>query len=244
MMKDCIFEEIRHVSYSHISANKTVGAAEILRFCQDGAVSHTAVCGYPLERLISLHRAWLVLSMHVRFAKPIALSKNLCVLTWPFSFSRVLGPRAFRIEDADSKEVYVEATSLWAYTDTETGRPSEIPEEMIQGFSEGEVPALSYIRRAPNYEATEHIADFRVLKRDLDTNIHMNNVKYLEYAEEALPPETVVSEIEIFYKHQARYGDVLSLYASKDEEGNILTHLKNQNGEICTYIKFIPEKGI
>ena len=244
MMKDCIFEEIRHVSYSHISTNKTVGAADILRFCQDSAVSHTAACGYPLERLISLQRAWLVLSMHVRFVKPIALSKDIRVRTWPFSFSRVLGPRAFCIEDAETKEVYVEATSLWAYTDTESGRPAEIPQEMITEFSEGEEPPLSYIRRVPNYEATEHIADFRVLKRDLDTNIHMNNVKYLEYAEEALPLGTTVSEIEIFYKQQAKYGDILSLYASEDAEGNVLTYLKNQNGEICTYIKFIPEKGI
>ena len=238
-----IFEETRHVSYSLLSPDKTVSAADILRLCQDSAVSHTAACGYPLDRLIALRRAWLVLSMHVRFIKPITLSRNLCIQTWPFSFSRVSCPRAFRIMDADTKEIYAEATSLWTYVNTETGRPAEIPEDIIEKYGEGEAPALSYIRRAPQYEAVDHVADFRVLKRDLDTNMHMNNVKYLEYAEEAVPEGETVSEIEIYYKHPALYGEVLSLHASRDEEGNTITELKKQDGETCTYVKFIRENA-
>ncbi len=241
-MKNCVYEETRKVSYSHLNQDKTVCIADLLRFCQDSAVSHTAECGYPLERLIALKRAWLVLSMHIRIQKPIPLSKSVRVLTWPFSFSRVLGPRAFRITDTDSGAVYAEATSLWAYVDTETGKPAEIPPEMLAQYAEGEAPALSFLRRAPQYNADIHIADFRVLKRDLDTNVHMNNVKYLEYAEEAVPNGFSISEVEIFYKQPAVYGDILSLYATETEGDEILTVLKNQNGDICAYIKFISEK--
>ncbi len=236
-----IFEQNRQIHYSHLSKKKTVSRAEILRFFQDAAVAHTNESGYSLEKLYEMEKAWIMLSLHVRFEKDIPESTSVKIETWTYDFARVCGPRAYQVTDAVTGERFASASAMWTYIDTAKGRPCEIPEDMLAYFGDNKPSNVPYIRRAPNFNPINHITDFKVLKRDLDTNGHMNNVKYMEYAEEAIPDGVTIKEVEIFYKNQVFYGDILSLYAEKDEEGAILTVIKNQDDKICTYLKFIIE---
>ncbi len=232
-----IFEQSREIFYSQLAPDKTVSRANIVQFFQDIAVSHTTESGYSLDKLAAENRAWILLSMHVRFNASIPLTAKIKIKTWTYDFARACGPRAYQIVDTETGVAYVLGTAMWTYVDTESGRPKEIPQEMLSYFGNGDAPDISYLRRAPDFAAENHIADFRVLKRDLDSNGHMNNVKYLEYAEEVLPEGATVKEAEIFYKHPAFLGDKLSLYSETEENLNLI--LKNQEGTNCAYIKFV-----
>ena len=177
--------------------------------------------------------------MHVKFLKPIFKNTNITVKTWTYEFGRVCGPRAYYVLDADSKEKYAVATGMWTYINTETGRPMEIPPEIIEYYGEGEAPEISYLRRAPSFTAEEHLFDFKVLKRDLDSNGHMNNVKYFEYALEALPSGKQLAEVEMFYKQSAFLGDKISVFHDAQTHESINLVFKNQEGANLAYIKFV-----
>ncbi len=235
-----IFEQNRAIYYSQLAPNKSVSRANIVQFFQDIAVSHTTESGYSLEKLADLNRAWILLSMHVRFSAPIPLYAKIRIKTWTYEFARACGPRAYQIEDTESGKIYASAAAMWTYIDTQTGRPKEIPQEMLSYFGNGDAPDITYLRRAPDFVANNHIADFKILKRDLDSNGHMNNVKYLEYAEEVLPDDAAIKEIEIFYKHPVFLGEKISLYSERKGE-NLNLILKNHEGTNCAYIKFVLE---
>lgn len=237
-----MFEQQRRIEYSQLAPDRTVGAPDVLRMLQDIAVAHTTSCGYSLEKLTEMKRAWLLLSTHIRFDRPIIQSSDITITTWTYDFARAFGPRAFSIFDAKSGEKFASAATLWTFVDIDSGRPKEIPEEILLLYGNDPPSDIPYIRRAPNYEAEEHFADFRVLKRDLDSNHHVNNVKYVEYAMEALPDDCAISEIEVYYKRPAYLGEVISLFWQETENGRYQMEIKNQSGEVCTYVQFTTKR--
>ena len=65
---------------------------------------------------------------------------------------------------------------------------------------------------------------------DIDTNYHVNNIKYIELAHSMLPEET--NYIEVMYKHAAMLGDTLNCYYN---DGVVTI----KNGEkLSTIVKF------
>lgn len=234
-----LFEQNREFFYSQLDETKKVSYETILQFFQDIAVSHTNKSGFTLEKLSMLKKAWILLSMHVRFIRPIKLDSKIKIKTWTYDFSRVCGSRAYEILDKNSDEIFALASAMWTYIDIESGRPAEIPSEMISYFGNEAAPDINYLRRAPSFSKDFHVLDFSVLKRDLDSNNHMNNVKYLGYALEALPEKSVVSEAEVFYKYPLYYKDKVSVYAENTTENTVLLTFENQDEKDCAYIKFI-----
>lgn len=234
-----MFSEKRKIRYSHLSPSGAVRMSEILRFVQDAAVMHTAHCGYPIDKLYKERSAWILLSIHLVEVKTV-LCSEITVKTWPYDFSKVFGPRAFLICDADTDEVLIKGSALWTFVDTETGRPKPIPSEMIDNFgTEDKACDVPFIRRLPNHLTACSALTYSVLKRDLDTNGHMNNVKYLEYAEEVLPDTFSFTEIEIFYKQPLFLGNSFSISMKELDDDSYVVNIKNSNDEICTYIRFI-----
>lgn len=232
-----LFEQKREIYYSQLDVNKNVSGESVLQFFQDIAVAHTSKSGYTLEKLSGLEKAWILLSMHVKFTKPITLDSEIKINTWTYDFARVCGPRAYQVVDVHTNEEYALASAMWTYVDTKTGRPCEIPSDMISFFGNGEAPDISYLRRAPSFSSDKLVFDFTVLKRDLDSNGHMNNVKYFSYALEALPENTKVLETEIFYKHSIFGGENIEVYAENITEDTVALTFKNKEGTPCAYIK-------
>ncbi|MBQ7032136.1 MAG: hypothetical protein IJN25_00515 [Clostridia bacterium] len=237
-----MFSQTRRIEYSHLAPDKMVSIPDMLRFMQDTAVAHTTACGYSLEKLSSLKRAWLLLSTHIIFNKPISFPADVKVTTWTYDFARSFGPRAFVISNPGTAEKYAEAATFWAYVDSETGVPKELPKDSAEVYGDDGASSVSYIRRAPCFEAKEHFVDFSVLKRDLDSNHHMNNVKYIEYALEAISDDLQILEIEIYYRHSAFWGEKISLFTEWEDESHIILNIKNKVQETCTYVRFTVRK--
>ena len=234
-----VFTQKRELYYSQLDKDKKISFETILQFFQDIAVAHTNDSGFTLDKLSDLKKAWILLSMHAKFLKPVTLDSNIKIKTWTYDFARVCGPRAYEVLDAESGEIFALASAMWTYIDTETGRPCEIPKEMISYFGNEDAPDISYLRRAPSFTADKHEVSFSVLNRDLDSNGHMNNVKYLGYALETLPENVTVAEVEIFYRHPLYYGDKVSVYSCDADDTAVQLIFRNQDEKDCAYIKFV-----
>lgn len=79
----------------------------------------------------------------------------------------------------------------------------------------------------PPLAAAEREARFRVARRDLDMNRHVNNVVYIHWALESVADEVAAAmrpaDIEVSYRAEAFYGDeILSAVgpAGEDAEGS------------------------
>ena len=76
--------------------------------------------------------------------------------------------------------------------------------------------------------------EITVTKRDIDTNHHVNNAKYLEFFEEILPENISPKEIEVQYRHQTILSEKLLLTFNGTE-----CTMQNENGEVNVTIKIL-----
>jgi acyl-ACP thioesterase len=63
---------------------------------------------------------------------------------------------------------------------------------------------------------------FDVRLSDLDINQHVNNVKYIEWALEAVPLDTwrakVLSELEVSFRSETKYGECIIIQSEMEED--------------------------
>ena len=92
----------------------------------------------------------------------------------------------------------------------------------------------SEISNVKDKKIDEETLEITVTKRDIDTNHHVNNAKYLEFFEEILPDNILPKEIEVHYRHQTILGEKLLLTFNGTE-----CTMQNENGEINVTIKIL-----
>ena len=141
-------------------------------------------------------------------------------------------------------EIIAIATSKWVLIDVKVGRIAKIEDELIAKYlpedkSVFNIVELDKLTEPETYTST---TDFVIRKSDIDVNNHVNNLFYVDMALEAFPGDSnefnSCSEFEIYYKHQIRLDDKISLHYSKNSDENCIA-IKSNNGEVLhSIIKF------
>lgn len=195
------------VRYSEIDAKRHMTLPSVLDLLQDCCTFHSEEVGVGIDFLKNAHRAWVLSSWQVVVKRYPVMGESVRASTWPYDFKKFIGYRNFNIEDARG-EVIVWANSVWAYVDTESGRPARVPEEVEARYPLNSPYDMEYSNRkicVP--EEMEEKDAVRVVRSQIDTNRHMNNSKYVMMAEEYLPEGFCVKELRAEYKKAAVLSD-------------------------------------
>ncbi len=222
------------VQYPDLAEDNRLSPTGALRMMQEGSARASAAQGFGPEDTVRRGLAWALVGWKLRLLRRPAWAAPLTVRTWPRAMDVHTSDRDFLILD-QAEETVAAATSRWLLIDTATGHVAKISEEIRALYRlnaaravEGDAP--SHLTRGPG--EARRICSYTVLRRDIDTLHHMNNLHYLEVAREALPAHLAdlpFENFEILYKRQIRLGETVDLcYAF--EEGKHVVELRNQDG--------------
>lgn len=212
-----MFEQKRNVWYSEISSNKKTNLVTILNYFQDAAIEHSANAGFTLDNLSEQNRAWIMISMNVQVERYPSYGEEIKVYTWSTGFDRLYGYRSYEIKDKIGAQI-AKGASLWVFVDTKKQKPVRITEDVAVKYKSEDRLVLDYVKKAPSLpEDSKEISRFKVRNMDIDTNNHVNNVKFVGYALEALPADATIYKAEVYYKHEARKGNIICTHLWKDE---------------------------
>mgnify|MGYP003147858504 CR=1 FL=1 len=188
------------------------GAASVLTLCdlfQEAAGEHALAAdreGFPLPG--GGWSTWVLSQLSVRLRRRPAMRERVEVETWPAALDGLRATRDFRLTDAAGAVLAV-ATSRWFLIDVDRRRPVRLPPAM-DGFEAGDRPRAHEMPDPPSApESVEHRAEFAVRRSDLDRVGHANNVRFIEWALEALPDDTGLAGVDVAYKAEATPGDVV-----------------------------------
>ena len=82
---------------------------------------------------------------------------------------------------------------------------------------------------------------YKIQRRDIDTNGHVNNLHYIDYALETLPEDVYsyheFDNIEINFKKEIKYGDVINCYYSYEDNKHVITIKSEDNSILHSIIK-------
>jgi YbgC/YbaW family acyl-CoA thioester hydrolase len=180
---------------------------------------------------------WVIHETEIRFLRSLRYNDEFGLTIWLANWQRVRGMRCFELKLKESGEVIAQGTQQVVYMDAKTGRPKNMPDNMIDTFRIENPPVFPF-ERFPKIMPVESpfTMQQQVEIMDLDVYEHVNNVIYVNYAEEAAAQDfaskgwspsrlaeeklaVVTRRLHIQYLSIAEWGETL----------NISTHILNVN---------------
>ncbi len=200
-----------------VSSAARRGPAGVARILEQAAAQHAAALGVGIGDLRKSGRAWMLVQLGILARRWPDPGETLDVLTWPSR--RTAGARAWREFEirSGSGEPLVEAASVWLIVDLERRRPVRLPRFLLElDFPDKETA----VRLAPPPEPPLHQpGHFRrtVEPSDLDINNHVNNGKWLEWAEAAADAEDALA-VQFDFLEEARLGEEIHVLTWRRED--------------------------
>ncbi|MBN1448366.1 MAG: hypothetical protein JXA28_10585 [Bacteroidetes bacterium] len=230
------FIHFYETNFFDCDARQRLSIPGMLRFFEDIALRQSEAVGAGLEFYAREQVAWLLSRWDIRIHAQPRYMDRVLVLTQPMEMRRILANRRYLLSDTAGATA-VEADSQWVFMDTERKRPARIPEEVFQRYGiageSGDVP----VPRDPREpEGSDEIRRFSVRMGDIDSNGHVNNIRYVEWALEALPPdmqrEAVPVRLLVQYRKEVLFGTMVRAVTElKEEEGLIVGLHEIRSGE-------------
>ena len=220
-----IYEAEFTIRYSEVDHNNELTPISIMQYFQEIGCLHSDYVGKGLKN----NAAWVIIQWKVKILGKANWNDKICVKTWP---SGVQKPYCMRdYEMYRGEELIAIGTSKWVLTDTETHKLVNITDDIIETFEPVDKKVFSEpLLKLKQCEEYQDLMVHKVRFCDIDTNYHVNNIKYIELAHSMLPEET--NYIEVMYKHAAMLGDTLNCYYN---DGVVTI----KNGEkLSTIVKF------
>ena len=236
-----MFEFESRIRYSEVDGNGVLTVPALLDYFQDASVFHSESLELGVDHLMKEQIAWVLSSWQIKIERMPKLYEKVKVQTWPHGFKSVFGYRNFAI-CSEQGEMLAYANSTWVFMNMATGRPSKIPEYMLEAYVMDEpLPMGEGIRKMTVPEEYQEENAISVHKYFIDTNGHMNNGKYVLVAMEYVPEDFIIEEIRAEYKKSAMCGDVILPRVTK-EEHKITVNLAAEDGRTYAVVEFL-ERG-
>ncbi len=225
------------VRYSEVDKEKKMDMYSIINYFQDCSTFQSEDIGMGLAYLEKNKRVWLMNAWQIIVNRFPSLGEEITVSTWAYDFNSMYGYRNFMIEDTNG-QISAVANSIWVYMDTENYRPIKVTEADIRGYNPEKKFEMDYAPRKINIpKALDSLAEFPVIRSNIDTNNHVNNGQYIKMAEEFLPSGFRIRQMRAEYRMSAVLGDIIVPMVCR-ENSTYTVVLANQEGKPFTIIEF------
>lgn len=241
-MSSVYSERFYCVHYYEVDYKGMILPSAIANYFQDIAIMQSEQVGVGLEFLKNNSLAWSLYQWDIDIKKYPLLGQSLKVTTRPLAFDKFNAYREFKI--FHDEEVLVEACSRWVLLDINKMKPTIIPSYLYEAYGINNETKHARMSKIPIPVKCDYQKDFFVRFSDIDTNKHVNNAKYIQWALETLPlnilTDYLLANIKVVYRRESKYGDIIKSVVEIREEDNkiICIHeIKDKNENILCVLQ-------
>lgn len=238
-----IFTYNYKIRYSDVGADNKLTLKSLVAILQEGAILHSNTVGFGVNKVDTTHLAWLLLNWKVTMFMHPHCDEELTVKTWPRVFDKLYSFRDFEVYDKEGNLVAIGA-SKWFPIDTETKKIRKITSEISDPYGE---PVEKSVFDEPFKDKMTVPEDLKlnfnytIQRRDIDTNGHVNNLHYIDYALETLDEDIYSNNsfdnLEIFYKKELKLKENINCYYSFENNKHVITIKSEDNSIIHAVIR-------
>lgn len=226
-----------NIHYYEVDIHKRALITSIIDYLGDMAMYQSEILGVGIGHLKDNNTAWVLYKWDITMDSYPLLNENIKVKTFAHSFRKFYAYRKYEILDAKGNMIG-HADSVWILINTNRRRPIRITEDMYvaYGIDNSNNDPLE-IPNIPEINKVDSEKSFQVRYSDIDTNVHVNNVKYVAWALETMPKEIVLDyvlkNIKVTYEKETTYGEIIKVSTEI---------IKEENKVICRH-KIVNEEG-
>lgn len=218
-----IWSETFRPRFYEVGPDGCITLEAIANYFQEAASNHATELGVGMEHLFQKGQSWVLSRFFIQLQQFPRWKDQVTIDTWPAGTQRMFALRLFRLRSGEQELGF--GSSAWLLIDLQRRRP--LRPDFVHEFDEpgpaigpaGQLPSKVEPPAAPASERA-----FTVRTSDLDMNRHVNNVKYIDWALEAVPPETRrdcrLHSLQMEFLAECREGEqVISKCAPDGEAG-------------------------
>lgn len=217
---DKTFSKNYTITCYEADANKFMRPTAMLDMMQEAANVNASTLGFGYDEMINSNTAWVLSRIHVKFNNTPKWREEVNLKTWHKGVSRLFYLRDFILSDKEGNPMIL-ATTSWLIIDMNTRRLVRNSDLALSDTAMHaiETPADKVV--VPVDVEPELVRKHPVTWSEIDTNGHVNNVKYAVWAIDAVKPEDIkekpLKELLINYDAEVMPGDVVKISRVRQE---------------------------
>jgi acyl-ACP thioesterase len=192
----------------------------ILTLLEETAAEHCHDIGFCLYNLENRNIGWVLISGTIEMFRYPKYKENITIRTWLSKYSLVKGHRENIILDEENR-IIGRAKGIWVFFDIEKRKPIPIFDDIRRNWGIRQETSIE-----PNFELLEQNDDglfateFNVHYSDVDSNNHVNNIRYfhflLESLQEGFCDNYCLKTINAKFISEAKLGEKIQVYINNN----------------------------
>ena len=212
------------VTYADVGLDGRLSHKGVLRLLQEAAAVDSQNCGYGLLNAEETGVCWILTGWR------------------PRTMEGFFSDRDFRLLSGD--KLIAKATSRWCLVNVHTGHVTRVTETIRSAYTLDPQAMFSENLRSNGRSSDTAAESFSTVvgRRDIDTNHHVNNLHYLDYAVEALPQEVfehLPATLEIVYRKQILLGTPITCLYQVTDDGRHQVEIRSGQGKDTVHHAFL-----
>jgi acyl-ACP thioesterase len=205
----------------------------ILTLLEETAAEHCNSIGYGIYDLERQNIGWVLITGAIDMIRYPKYKEDIVIRTWLSKYGAVRGYRDNVIFDG-AGGIIGRAKGVWAFYDIEKKKPVPIFKEIKEkwGF-DAEIAAEVNTGAIRPIEAGAPVKEFDIYRSDIDSNQHVNNIRYFHWMIESLSDEIVenyyLKRIDAKFFSEAKFGEKIQVYLEDGQEKNTFSHTMRSN---------------
>ena len=207
-------------------ANKLMRPTAMLDLMQEAANVNATTLGFGYDEMISSNTAWVLSRINVKFINTPKWRDEVNLQTWHKGVSKLFYLRDFILSDKEGNPMVL-ATTSWLIIDMNTRRLVRNSDLALSDTAMDAIATPADKVVVPVDIEPELVRKHPVTWSEIDSNGHVNNVKYVVWAIDAIEQETIkekpLKELLVNYDAEVMPGDTVKIFRIKQEseEGTI-----------------------
>lgn len=207
-------------------ANQLMRPTAMLDLMQEAAGINATTLGFGYDEMVSSNTAWVLSRINVKFINTPKWREEVNLKTWHKGMSKLFYLRDFILSDKEGNPMVL-ATTSWLIIDLNTRRLVRNSDLALNDTAMDAIATPADKVVVPVDVEPELVRKHPVTWSEIDTNGHVNNVKYAVWAIDAVKPEDIkerpLKELLINYDAEVMPGDIvkISRVRQETEEGII-----------------------
>ena len=238
-----IFTYNYKIKYSDVGVNNNLTLKALVEALQEAAISHSEQAGYGVNNIEKTHVAWLLLDWKVQIMSYPHSNESITIKTWPRNFDKLYSYRDFEVYDKNNSLIAI-ASSKWFAIDTENKKIRKLTPEITEAYGESVTNSVfnePFKNKVTVPEDLKLNFTYTTQRRDIDTNGHVNNLNYIDYALETLDEDIfnniTFNNLEIVYKKEIKLKENIKCYYSFEYNRHIITIKSEDDSTLHAIVK-------
>jgi len=218
------FSKEYEINYYDVDYKLKCKLSSIVNFLCDIGNEQAESVGDTIENLTERNSAWVFYKYDIRMTEYPKYREVINIETTPAGFNKFYAFRNYKITKSNG-EVIGEAVALFFLIDIEKRRPKRISNEQLKAYDSEDIANVSIeMDKISELEGVDCEKVFNIRYSDIDSNEHVNNVKYIEWAIESVPlnivKEYTLKRVKVIFEKEAKYGHNVTVEAQIVNIGN------------------------